>query len=278
MPCHLLFSRSVSASLFLLCISSDTTDHGEKQEVVLENSSEGRVHNHEGSSSPIRGVASRSKVEFVSSVDDGFRRAQPWSCGTSSTRPARIQGEREVLSSEALKVREQSRVQPVGERLNSILKFIQRSRTKIEKIQADLTREQVLLQQVRRPQASMDVEDPEEEVRRLIAQVAELQQERAARQEVEESKAKKARVVHPRWIWPGAAGSRNASDTMQNFVDAADSTLKEARSLRDQSMGMGPQLVLNDHMRHIDSRWGHRVNVVQSLAWQPMLRVRLTGA
>ena len=112
-----------------------------------------------------------------------------------------------------LKAREQSRVQPVGERLDSSLKIIQRFCTRIEKIQADFTREQVLLQQamgslerlrdeaassvpeqVRRPQAPMDVENPEEEVRKPKAQVAELQHERAARQEVAESKAKKARV------------------------------------------------------------------------------------
>ena len=37
----------------------------------------------------------------------------------------------------------------------------------------------------------MDVEDAEEEVRRLRAQVAEMQHERADRQEAEESRAKK---------------------------------------------------------------------------------------
>ena len=162
--------------------------------------------------------------------------------------------EAQPIKEALLKARELSRVQPVGERLDSTLKLIQRSRTRIEKIQADLTREQVLLQQameslewlrdevassvpeqVRRPQAPMDVEDPEEEVRRLRAQVAELQHERAARQEVEESKAKKARVLSTPTldlvpIHSGAAGWRHASDTMQNVIDAADSTLKEARS------------------------------------------------
>ena len=39
------------------------------------------------------------------------------------------------------KARAQCRVQPVGERLDSTLKFIQRSRARIEKIQVDLTRE-----------------------------------------------------------------------------------------------------------------------------------------
>ena len=122
--------------------------------------------------------------------------------------------EAQLIKEALLKAREQSRVQPVGERLDSTLKFILRSRVRIEKIQAGLTREQVLLQQameslerlrdeaassvpeqVRRPQTPMDVENPEEEVRRLRAQVAELQHERATRQEVEESKAKKARVL-----------------------------------------------------------------------------------
>ena len=44
-------------------------------------------------------------------------------------------------------------------------------------------------------QEQIDVEDPKEEVRRLRAQVAELQHERAARQEAEESRAKKARIL-----------------------------------------------------------------------------------
>ena len=78
----------------------------------------------------------------------------------------------------------------------------------------------------------MDVEGPEGEVRRLRAQIAELQHERAPRQEVEESKAKKARVVNAHVgfgpIHSGATGSRNVSD-VKNLIDAADSTLKEAR-------------------------------------------------
>ena len=140
--------------------------------------------------------------------------------------------------------------------MDSTLKFIQRSRTRIEKIQADLTQEQTLVQQaveslerlrheaassvpepVRRPRAPMDVEDPDKEVRRLRAQVAQLQHERAARQEAEESMAKKARMLSTPTldlapIHSGAAvGSRNASDMMQNLIHAADSTLKEVRSV-----------------------------------------------
>ena len=112
------------------------------------------------------------------------------------------------------KAREQCRVHPVGERLDSTLKFIQRSRARIEKIQVDLTREQSLLHQaleslerlrdeaansvpepMPRPQEQMDIEDPAEEVRRLRAQIAELQHDRAAKQEVEENRAKKARIL-----------------------------------------------------------------------------------
>ena len=126
------------------------------------------------------------------------------------TRVARLEAALQVLGEtspeaqpiqESLrKAREQCRVQPVGERLDSTLKFIQRSRVRIEKIQVDPTREQSLLQQaleslerlrdeaassVPEPtQEQMDVEDPAEEVRRLRAQIAELQHDRAAKREV----------------------------------------------------------------------------------------------
>ena len=88
------------------------------------------------------------------------------------------------------KAREQTRVQPVGERLDSTLKFIQRARARIEKLQSELSREQSLLQgalenlerlrdeaatsvtePVHRPSVPMVVEDPGEEVQRLRAQV-----------------------------------------------------------------------------------------------------------
>ena len=59
---------------------------------------------------------------------------------------------------------------------------------------------------VRRPQAPVDVEDPEEEVGRLRAQVAELQHEREGRREAEESKAKKARVLStPTLLFEGSS-------------------------------------------------------------------------
>ena len=161
---------------------------------------------------------------------------------------------------EALKkARDQSRALPIGERLDSTLKFVQRSRARIEKIQADLTREQHLLQQALeslqrlrdeainsvpdstpngRPPVPMDVENPVEEVRRLRAQVAELQQARASGQETDESRAKKARTlsvptpaldVGP--VHGVVGGSSRASDVMQTLIDAADSTLKEIRSV-----------------------------------------------
>ena len=46
-----------------------------------------------------------------------------------------------------------------------------------------------------RPQEQMDVEDPAEGVRRLRAQIAELRHDRAAKQEAEENRAKKARIL-----------------------------------------------------------------------------------
>ena len=80
------------------------------------------------------------------------------------------------------KARDQSPVLPIGERLDSTLKFVQRSRARIEKIQADFTREQHLpgceTKQstvspiplpTARPPVPMDIENPVEEVRRLRA-------------------------------------------------------------------------------------------------------------
>ena len=160
---------------------------------------------------------------------------------------------------EALKkARDQCRALPIGERLDSTLKFVQRSRARIEKIQADLTREQHLLQQALeslqrlrdeainsvpdpspngRPPVPMDVENSVEEVRRLRAQVADLQQERALGQETDESRAKKARTLSvptpALGVGPahGVGGSSRASDVMQTLIDAADSTLKEVRNV-----------------------------------------------
>ena len=145
------------------------------------------------------------------------------------------------------KAREQTRVQPVGRK-----KFIQRSRARIEKMQSDLSREQSLLQgalenleqlrdeaatsveePVHRHSAQMVVEDPGEEVQRLRAQVAELHQERATKQKAEESRTKKTLVLSARVLdltpLPGA-GPCSASVMMLTLIDAADSTLREARS------------------------------------------------
>ena len=133
--------------------------------------------------------------------------------------------EAQPLKEALKKAQDQCRVLLVGERLDSTLKFIQRSQARIKKMEAELGREKTLLQQAlvsrerlgdeaansvseppahsRPPQAQMDVEDSEEEIRRLRAQVAELQQERVGG-------TKRRRVVprrlgfcpHQRWIWP----------------------------------------------------------------------------
>ena len=57
----------------------------------------------------------------------------------------------EAQPSKALltKAQEQTRVLPIGERMDSTLKFSERSKARIEKQQAELSREQDLLQQVR---------------------------------------------------------------------------------------------------------------------------------
>ena len=158
--------------------------------------------------------------------------------------------EAQPIKEALLKAREQSRVQPVGvgfhSEIHSGVSHQDRedssrphSRTKsVATSHGDFgtvaRRSCFVPEPARRPQAPRDVEDPQEEVRRLRVQVADLQHERAARQEVEESKAKKARVLSTPTldlapIHSGATGLRNASDMMQNLIDVADSTLKEAR-------------------------------------------------
>ena len=114
------------------------------------------------------------------------------------------------------KAQERTRVLPIGERMDSSLKFIQRSKARIEKQQAELSREQDLLQQalvnLERPREEaaisvaqhasgqshaqqMHVEVPNEELQRLRAQVADMQAERDAIQEVEATRTKKARTL-----------------------------------------------------------------------------------
>ena len=93
-----------------------------------------------------------------------------------------------------------------------------------------------VLEPMPRAQEQMDVEDPAEEVRRLRAQVAELQHDRAAKQEVEENRAKKARILSmpPLDLTPihsgVGGGARSASDVVLTLIDAADSALREVRS------------------------------------------------
>ena len=79
----------------------------------------------------------------------------------------------------------------------------------------------------RPPTGSNDVENPVEEVRRLRAQVADLQQERASGQETDESRAKKALSVPTPALDVGPAhgvvgGSSRPSDVMQTLIDAAE--------------------------------------------------------
>ena len=72
-------------------------------------------------------------------------------------RVGRLEAALEVLGSDSpeaqplkallKKAQEQTRVLPIGERMDSTMKFIQRSKARIEKQQAELNREQDLLQQ-----------------------------------------------------------------------------------------------------------------------------------
>ena len=127
---------------------------------------------------------------------------------------------------------------PAGERLDSTLKFIQRSQARIEKIQAELRREQTLLHQAlgslarMQDKAANSVSEPphnsrwmsrtqKEEIRRLRAQVAELQHERVVGHEILSTPALELAPLHS-----GAARSRSAS----NLISAAHSILKEVRS------------------------------------------------
>ena len=137
-------------------------------------------------------------------------------------RVGRLEAALEVLGSDSpeaqplkallKKAQEQTRVLPIGERMDSTMKFIQRSKARIEKQQAELNREQDLLQQALvnlerlREEAAisvaqqqshaqqMHVEDPNEELQRLRAQVADMQAERDA-QDVEATRTKKARTL-----------------------------------------------------------------------------------
>ena len=79
------------------------------------------------------------------------------------------------------------------------------------------------------PREAMDV-DPNEELIRLRAQVAELQSERQAIQEAESSRSKKARTWVSTELVPlqGGGGVDNPSVVMSNLIEAADSALRDA--------------------------------------------------
>ena len=64
-----------------------------------------------------------------------------------SVSPTAARPEAQPLKALLTKAQEQTRVSPIGERMDSTLKFIQRSKARIEKQQAELSREQDLLQQ-----------------------------------------------------------------------------------------------------------------------------------
>ena len=78
----------------------------------------------------------------------------------------------------------------------------------------------------------MHVEDPNEELQRLRAQVADMQAERDA-QDVEATRTKKARTLSSPSadlvsIQSGGAGCvRTQSDVMLTLIDAADNALRE---------------------------------------------------
>ena len=80
------------------------------------------------------------------------------------------------------------------------------------------------------PRQEMEV-DPNEEVIRLKAQVAELQLERQVVQEADSSR-KKARTVELSltYVTPvhGGSGGENPSLVMSSLIEAADSALREA--------------------------------------------------
>ena len=83
----------------------------------------------------------------------------------------------------------------------------------------------------------MVVEIPVEDVRKLKAQVVELQHERASGQKTDDSRAQKARTLlvsipalDVRSLHGVVGGSSRATNLMQSFNDAEDTTLKDVRS------------------------------------------------
>ena len=252
---------------------SVTIEHGQKQEVGSRRQSVPGCVSSEG---PVRrlvhGNVERDRILHPpqQGAQEGSIRDEHHSNRRTGREFLRVQGIQELRSRRRGSVHLEAALQvlgedsPEGQPIKEALKKARDQcpalpiRARIEKIQADLTREQHLLQQALeslqrlrddtnnsvlgpspngRPPVPMDVENPVEEVQRLRAQVAELQQERASGQETDESRAKKARIlsvptptldVGP--VHGVVGGSSRASDVMQTLIDAAESTLKEVRN------------------------------------------------
>ena len=273
---------AVVPGLGLSCILSVTTRHGEEQEMgAREQFIRGGVEdNFEGTAPTFSCVAAESEAfnrDFQGARGASVNQPQksrgpkgpppkpPVSQASPVTRlspdervadarahVARLEAALQVLGEDSVeaqpikealkKAREQTRVLSIGERLDSTLKFIQRSRARIEKIQADLSREQSLLQgalenlERLRDEAGGGVSPPPSDGcrgSRGRASKVEGGSCRLARTSSEaRSGREKARVLPtPSDLAPfQPAGAGSASDMMLTLIDAADSTLREARA------------------------------------------------
>ena len=155
------------------------------------------------------------------------------------------------------RAKSQAQVRPVGERLDLCLQYISRVKRQVaraeehvrEAKEAQVQMEEKLANGLRdlealraeaseeprqRPQQGvaqpvMEVE-PNEEIVRLRALVAELQKERV--QEVEANRTKKARTLAGSCTdlahYQGGHSAQNPSEVMSTLIDAADSTLRDA--------------------------------------------------
>ena len=151
----------------------------------------------------------------------------------------------------------QARVRPVGERLDLCLQYVTRVKRQVARAEEQVREAKEVQAQMEEklasglrdlealraeasehprhfpepsiPREAMDV-DPNEELIRLRAQVAELQSERQAIQESESSRSKKARTSVSTELVPlqGGAGLDNPSVVMSNLIEAADTALRDA--------------------------------------------------
>ena len=154
--------------------------------------------------------------------------------------------------------RVQARVRPVGERLDLCLQFVARVKKQLaraedqvreareaqaqmeeklanglrdlEVLRAEASAQPRSCQEPTTPRQGMEV-DPNEELIRLRAQVAELQLGRQDVQEADSSR-KKARTTElslaTAMPLPGGGGVENPSVVMSSSIEAADSALREA--------------------------------------------------